>query len=86
MGFWKKVEEKLWTGPVLKDYGLLSEGKVGPGTRKISALLSSKDGQSRFFIRVLHHAFFSVNLSFVDLDREAALKLRMALEDALGKM
>jgi hypothetical protein len=86
MGLWKKIEEKLWTGQVLKDYGIVSERRIGAATRKISVLLASKDGQRHFFIRVVHRTFLSANLSFVDLDREAALKLKMALDDALGQL
>ena len=86
MSFWKKIEERLWTGQVLKDYGIVSVSRFGPGTRKISALLTSKGGQNRFFIRVVHLAVLSANLSFVDLDREAAINLKMALDDALQQL
>jgi len=86
MGLWRKIEERLWTGPVVKDYGVVSESRWGPGTRRISALLSLKSGERRFFIRTLHLAVLSANVSFLELDRESALKLKLALDDALGQM
>ncbi len=34
MRLWSLVEKKLWTGEIVKDYGIISEGPYGGATRK----------------------------------------------------
>ena len=29
MGLWSRVQQALWTGAVVKDYGVLSDGSIG---------------------------------------------------------
>ncbi len=86
MGFWRRVEERFWTGPVTQDYGTIAEEQAGMGRRRISALIGTKDGQGRFFLRITHVAPFAANLNFLDFDREAVVKLKSAIDDALGRM
>jgi hypothetical protein len=86
VSLWRRLEERFWTGPILRDYGTLADGRWGGGTRKVSALLAGKNGETRFFVRIAHKAFLSASLGFVELDRDAALKLKAALDDAVGRM
>jgi hypothetical protein len=79
MGLWSRIEQKLWTGPVVRDYGPISEGRLGIPTRRVSILLTEKGGTPRLFIRQPWRAPLG-------LDREAAEKLLEALEDALPQM
>jgi hypothetical protein len=86
MGLWKRIEERFFTGPVLRDYGPITEGRYGAARRKVSAMLTSRNSEPRFVIRTSYKAFLSASVQFLELDREAALKLKAALEDALGRM
>jgi hypothetical protein len=86
MGLWQRIEQALWTGKVLKDYGTLSEGWYGGAKRRVSALLAHKSNRDQFVIRTSLKALFGASLGYVELDRDAALKLKEALEDALGQM
>jgi len=86
MGLWKRIEEKLWTGKVIKDYGPIMEDRQGIARRKVSVILAEGKKGRRLFIRTSAHAWVSASVQFLDLDREAALKLRVALDDALTQM
>jgi hypothetical protein len=86
MSLWKRFERAMWTGPVAKDYGVVSESHFGAGTRTVSALLSNRDNSDRFIIKASHKAFFAASVQYLDLDREGAVRLRAALDDALQTM
>ena len=86
MSLWKRLEQALWTGPVAKDYGVVAEGQYGAAKRTVSALLAHLDNKDRFVIKASYKAFFSASVQYVDLDRESALRLKAALDDALSVM
>jgi len=86
MGLWKRIEQTLWTGKVLREYGPLSEGRIGPARRTVSALLAQRDGRDRFVVKASYIAFLSASVQYLDLDRGSALKLKAALDDALTEM
>ena len=86
MGLWKRIEQALWTGKILKEYGPVSEGRHGGAKRTVSALLAHRDEHDRFVIKSSYKAFLSASVQYVDLDREAAQKLKAALDDALAQM
>jgi hypothetical protein len=86
MGIWKRIEETLWTGRTVKDYGSIMEDQQGIARRKVSVILADGKKGRRLFIRTSAHAWVSASVQFLDLDREAALKLRTALDDALTQM
>ena len=86
MGLWRRVERAVWAGDVLRDYGALSEGKTGPVKHSVSAMLTHKGGRDRFIIRSGFRSFFAASVQFVELDREAALRLKEALDDAVKQM
>jgi hypothetical protein len=86
VGIWKRIEQAFWTGQVLKEYGPVSEGRYGAAKRTVSALLAHREEQDRFVIKASYKAFFSASVQYVDLDRESAVKLKAALDDALQQM
>ena len=85
MTLWSRIEQKLWTGPVVQDYGPISESKGRIFTRRVSVLVAEKGGTRRLFIRESGRVPLAVN-SLLELDREAAERLLEALEDALPQM
>lgn len=86
MGLWRRIEQALWTGKVLVDYGAVSEGSYGASKRTVSALLAHKDQRDRFVVKVSYVGFLAASVQYFDLDREAALKLKAALDDAVMQM
>jgi hypothetical protein len=65
---------------------LIAEGQYGAAKRTVSALLAQRDNKDRFVIKASDKAFFSASVHYVDLDREGALRLKAALDDALNAM
>ena len=51
MGLWSRIERTVWTGDVVKDYGVISDGLINGVRRKVSVVLAGK-GDRRVFIRV----------------------------------
>jgi hypothetical protein len=90
MAIWKRIEEALWTGKHVKDYGPVSEGLDGLSKRTVSALLTRRSSGDRFVLRVNHKAaglaFLAAGVDYIDFDRDGALKLKIALDDALLEM
>jgi len=86
VSLWRWMERKLLLGEVLQDYGPLVSDRSGPQARTVSALVSRRDDADRFVIKTSHKAFLAASVQYVDLDRDAALKLKVALEDALRRM
>ena len=86
MGLWKRIEQAVWTGQVLRDYGSLSEGRRGPVKVTVSALRTWKSNQDRFIIKSSYVSFFAASVHYMEFDRDAALKLKAALDDAVDQM
>ena len=86
MGFLKKAEELLFTGKVIKDYGIVGEFKKSGGTYQHTVLLTEKKGQTGVIIKEKIAAMMSARVSYFEFDRESVLRLKEALEDALQMM
>jgi hypothetical protein len=85
LGFWKAVQQRLWTGPVIKDYGEVSNRSVRGAHRTLSAVLSDKGGR-RVYLRESWRGFGAFRINFIELDRDEATRLRDILGDALAEM
>jgi len=86
MGFLKKLEEKMFTGKVIKDYGVVGEFKKSGGTFQHSVLLTEMKGEARVVIKEKNSTFTSARVSYFEFDRDDAQRLKDALEDALMMM
>jgi hypothetical protein len=64
----------------------VSEGRYGAVKRTVSAMLTRKKEQDRFIVKSSYVAFLGASVQYLELDRDAALKLKAALDDALGQM
>jgi hypothetical protein len=78
MNLWKVIEQKLWTGQIIKEYGALADDRLGTGKRTISALLARKGDRDRFVIKASYRAFLAASVQYIELDRDAAAKLKAA--------
>jgi hypothetical protein len=74
MGLLSRLEQALFTGKIVKDYGLLSEGRYGAANRTITALVTQRDDVASFVIKSSYKALLSARVQYLDLDREGALK------------
>jgi hypothetical protein len=86
VGFRNRVEQKLWTGEVLKDYGPISERKYRFSTCRVSVVLAQKNGANRLWIRESRRGPLAASVRFLELDSDAVMRLGAALEDALPQM
>lgn len=86
MNFWARIEQALWTGRVTKDYGPVLEDHRGIVRHKMTALLANRGGRDRFVIKDSYVALLGFSVQYLDLDRESALKLKTALDDAVALM
>ena len=87
MGFFKKIEEKVFLGgKIIKDYGLIGSRKKGVANFKYSAFLIEKNGRRDFVLKETLTAFLSGSIRYIELNRDSAQKFKQALNDALEYM
>jgi hypothetical protein len=86
MSLWKRIEQALWTGKIIKEYGPVAEGRSMMGKRVVSALIAHRGERDRFVIKASYVAMLAADVRYIDLDREGATRLKEALDDALTQM
>jgi len=67
MAIFKWLERKLFTGKVVKNYGVIAEKKVGLGTMKQSLLLCRRKNVLELVIRSSAKAPFGASVNYVQL-------------------
>jgi hypothetical protein len=73
--------QRLWTGKVLTDYGVIGDRSIGGARRTIVVLLTERGG-TRLIIRETYTGLgFRVN--FIELDRDEVVKLNEVIQEAL---
>ncbi len=85
MGLWGRLQRTLWTGEVLKDYGVMGDRRIGSGHRTLSVVLSDKHG-GRVFLKESWRATLGFSVHFIELDAEEAARLEEALRDAMPRL
>ena len=58
MGFFRKIEEAIWTGKTIKDYGMIDEKQMGIRNIKNSVRLTEKEGKKKVIIKQSMTIFF----------------------------
>jgi len=86
MGFFKRIEETLWTGKIINDYGVIDEKQTGIVKPKLRVMLTEKDGEKNLIIKESIFAGLSAHVKYFKLDKLSTQKLKDALEDALKSM
>jgi len=86
MNLWKRIEAAVWTGRILREYPLAEDLYRAGVKRRVTALLTERDGKHRFMIRASFKAWFSASVQYVEFDRDAAQRLHAALGAALAEM
>ena len=78
------IEQKVFTGEVVKDYGVVDERRQGLSRLRTSALLCRQKGQHQIVFRHSARAPFGASVSYTELPatREVIAKLAEVLEDA----
>lgn len=65
MGIFRWLERKLFTGVVVKDYGLVMAKSLGAGRRSITLLLCRAHGKLQVVFRQSAWALFGGSVSYV---------------------
>ena len=86
MGIFKKIEESLFTGKIIKDYGIIDKRKEGIVEYKHNMFLTQKKNKKKIIIRETVKSPFGFNVRYIELEREGVQKLKDALENALEVM
>lgn len=86
MGIFKKIEELLFTGKVIKDYGIICEDSTGCCKRIKTVLLVDRKGQKKIIIRESRKALLAASITYSEFDRTGVQQLRDSLDDALNLM
>jgi hypothetical protein len=84
MDFWSWVQQKIWTGRVVKDYGTIGDRSVRHAHRSLSVVFSDRDGH-RLFLRESWRGYGAFRINWVELDRDEATRLGGIIEDAIGQ-
>ena len=84
MGLFGWLEQKVFTGEILKDYGVLDQKSVGIGRMRTSLLLCRRRGKIQLVFRNSAVAPFgaSVNYTQVDATPDALKRLAEIVLDA----
>ena len=85
MGLWSRLQRTLWTGEVLKDYGVVGDRRIGASHRTLGVVLSDKHG-GRVFLKESWRATLGFSVHFVELDADEAARLEEALRDAVPRL
>jgi hypothetical protein len=83
VGLFGRVQ-RLWTGKVLRDYGVIGDRSIR-GVRRTIAVLLTERGGTRLVIRETYTGLgFRVN--FIELDRDEVVKLNEVIQEALPQL
>ncbi len=82
MGVWRKVEETVWLGKVMQDYGVISDEMPH---RKVSVLLAGKHHPA-LFLKESWSGFLAKSVRYTEMDRQTLERLDAAIHDALRRM
>ena len=84
MGLFKKIEQTLFTGKIIKDYSIISERQLPLGKIRQQVLLVERQHEKRIVIKESTGLFAGSSVRYFEFDRAGVHKLRSALEDAAG--
>lgn len=88
MGLLRFVEQKLFLGEVLADYGVIDEYRQGIASVRISALLCRRGGRLRLVFRERGFAFLAAGVHYVsvNLSEESVERLSYLFEDVKKRL
>ena len=85
MGFWGKIEQRFFTGSILKDYGVVYERKPFPWwSVEYRVLLTEKDGLKHVVIKQRSGMRGELNVSYHDFDLKGVKRLKEILDQILS--
>ena len=88
MGLFSWLERKLFTGEVIRDYGVVAEQSFGVGRVRTSVLLCRRSGGVQIVVRAFATAPMSVAVKYVQIEAttQSLAKLEEAVRDARGEI
>ena len=86
MGIFQRIEQKFFTGHILKDYGVIYEdASHRSGTVRYSLLLTQKKSGTRIIIKQKSNVNITSSVTYHEFDRVGAQKLHEVLGEALER-
>jgi hypothetical protein len=81
MGFFRWLEQRVFTGEILEDYGTITEQRMFGATLRTSALLCRKAGELHLVLRHSGKAFLSASVNYTFLPASSIPRLREIIDD-----
>lgn len=83
MGFFKKIEQRLFLGDVIRDYGAVSEVRKGGAKIKVQLLLCEKDGEKQIVFRQSATARLGASVTYQYVKKEDMAYLKQSIDNAV---
>jgi hypothetical protein len=80
-GFLKRLEAKSFLGEVVRDYGVISEEKIGIAFSKTSILLVKRHDNLQIVIRKSSFAYLATGVRYEYIPASSASRLKEIIED-----
>ena len=85
MTFWEKIEQRFFTGKILKDYGVIYKHKPFPWwTTEYQVFLTEKNEAKRVVIKQKSGVKGELNVSYHEFDLPAAKRLKDVLDQIVS--
>ena len=85
MTFWEKIEQRFFTGEIVKDYGVIYKHNPFPWwTTEYQVFLTEKNGAKRVVIKQKSGAKGERNVSYHEFDLPAAKCLKDVLDQIVS--
>ena len=75
------VRDKKFLGEVIKDYGIISEHKLGGDFQKTSLLLCKRQGKLQIVIKTAAFAYLAAGVKYEYIPASCASRLKEIMED-----
>ena len=83
MGFFKKAEERIFLGEVIRDYGVVSEFRKGGANFKVKLLLCEKDGEKQIVFHQSASAVLGASVTYQYVKQEDMAYLKQSIDEAV---
>jgi hypothetical protein len=86
LSIFKHIEELLFTGRTVKDYGVVDESEKFGTDVKQSIILVEKDDEKKLIIKTEYKALFGWSVQYIYFDSDGIKKLKECVDDAATRI
>lgn len=83
VGFFKRVEERVFLGEVIRDYGVISEFRKGGAKLEVKLLLCEKGGEKQLVFRQSAKALLGASVTYQYVKQEDMAYLKQSTDEAV---